>query len=616
MSKSLAWLLVSAALLGGGLVVGAMLLNGLPSGPPQGEGDPRDDEPANPELVGPDLFKEIAAAAGINCSYRNGEDFVLPNGKKGRHLAILESLGGGVALLDYDGDGLLDIFVIGGGYYAGPDHLEIRGRPCKLYKNLGNWKFKDVTKEVGLDSLAGNQPWFYSHGAAVGDYDRDGWPDLLVTGWGRIALFHNVPDPNGGRRFVDVSAQVGLDKGITWASSAGWADLDGDGWPDLYVCQYVNWSWDNNPTYRYDGKTYDVPPPKSFQGLPHKVYHNVPDPRGGRRFVDVSAEAGLHKGGGDTSKGLGVLFIDVNLDGKPDIFVANDTVAKFLYINHSTPGKIRLKEQGLLSGAALDGSGNPNGSMGLDAGDPDGSGNPSLWVTNYEHELHGLYKMRQKDPLFFFFNTSAAGIGAIGQNFVGWGTGFIDLDNHGWEDLFIANGHAIRYPTGEANRRQKPVLLRNWNGHFKDITPRGGPYFRQQHLSRGAALGDLDNDGKVDVVVSNMNEPIAVLRNIAPEGNHWLGVDLVGAGQADVVGARVILEAGGRKQTRFAKGGGSYASSSDRRLVFGLAKTDRIDKLTVIWPDGKHQEWTALDVDHYHVLVQGEKKARTTRPRK
>jgi hypothetical protein len=551
---------------------------------------------ADADLEGPDLFEEVAASAGLRQSYRNGEE-------GSPHLSILESLGGGVALIDYDGDGLLDVFLPGGGYFDGPGKKQIRGHPCKLFRNLGGWKFRDVTHEVGLDSLAGGQPWFYSHAAAVADYDRDGWPDLLVTGWGRVALFRNVPDGKGGRRFEDVSAKAGLDRGITWATSAAFADLDGDGYPDLYVCQYVDWSFANHPRCQYDGKTDDVCPPKKFQGLPHKLYRNNQD----GSFTDVSAEAGLHPGGGNASKGLGVLILDVNQDGKPDVYVANDTVEKFFYVNHSTPGKIRLREQGLLAGVALDGGGGANGSMGLDAGDPDGTGLPSLWVTNYENELHALYRNRcNKDRVYFLFYTPASGIAAIGQKYVGWGTGFLDLDHHGWEDLFVANGHAIRHPTG-TTRRQRPVLLRNrGGGQFKEITARGGPYFREPHLGRGAALGDLDNDGLVDLVVSHVNEPVAVLRNVARvPGHHWLGVELARPGHADVVGARVAVEAGGRTQTRFAKGGGSYASAPDRRHVFGLGAAARIDRVTVVWPDGQKQEWASLAPDRYYRLTQG-----------
>jgi hypothetical protein len=579
--------------------LGWLLFGGAVFGLAACTGGPADDAqppPAaavqNPDAQGPDLFKEIAEAAGIQATYKNGED-------TSPHLAILESLGGGIALIDYDGDGLLDVFVPGGGYFDGPDKKTIKGHPCKLFKNLGGWRFKDVTAEVGLAALANGQPWFYSHAAAVADFDRDGWPDLMVTGWGRVALLHNEPDGKGGRRFVDVSAKAGLAAGITWATSAAWADFDGDGWPDLYVCQYVDWSWDNNPKHQYDGKTFDVPPPRVFQGLPHKVYRN----NGDGTFTDVTDGAGLDKGG-KGSKGLGVLAVDVNNDGKPDVYVANDTVPKFLYINRSTPGHIRFTEEGLLAGVALDGFGQANGSMGLDAGDPAGDGKPWLWVTNYENELHGLYRnLCTPERTLFTYHTTAAGIAAIGQRYVGWGTGFLDLDHHGWDDLFIANGHAIRFPTG-ATRRQRPVLLRNRGGKFKEITARGGPYFAQEHLARGAALGDLDNDGKVDVVVSHINEPVAVLRNIAPAGNHWLGVQLKRKDHADIVGTQVIVDAAGRKQTRFAVGGGSYASSGDRRLIFGLGDTERIDRVLVMWPDNRRQEWTDLAVDRYHLVEQ------------
>ena len=553
----------------------------------------------DPDLDGPELFQDVTTSAGIEFAYRNGEEVDPP------HLAILESLGGGLALIDFNGDGLLDVYVPGGGYFDGPDKKGIRGHSGRLYQNLGGCKFSDVTKQAGLNTLGGEQPWFYSHGAAVVDYDRDGWPDLLVTGWGRIALFHNESDirpGETGRRFVDVSDRAGLSKGITWATSAAFADLDGDGYPDLYVCQYVDWSFANHPKCNYDGKTPDVCPPKNFNGLPHKVLRN----KGDGTFIDVSAEAGLKPGGPTSSKGLGVLAADMNSDGKPDLYVANDTVDNYLYLNLSTPGKIRFEEVAVLAGVAGDDSGQANGSMGVDAGDPDGVGMPYLWVTNYEKELHALYKNQSdRNQALFLFHTQASGIASIGQSYVGWGTGFLDVDRDGWEDIFIANGHAIRHPTG-ASRLQLPVLLRNQGaGKFKDITPRGGDYFRKPHLARGAVLGDLDNDGGVDVVVSHIHHPVAVLRNVAPGDHHWIGVELSRPNHADVVGARVIVEAGGRKQTRFAKGGGSYASSPDRRAVFGLGSTQSIDKVTVVWPDGKEDSWAGLKLDRYYGLVQG-----------
>jgi hypothetical protein len=551
------------------------------------------------EPMGPPVFQDVTAVSGVDFTYRNGEDTA-------NHLSILESLGGGVALIDYDGDGLLDIFLPGGGGFAGKDKKEIVGFPCKLYRNLGKGKFEDVTAKVGLDKLAGGKPWFYTHGAAVADYDRDGWPDLLVTGWGGVALFRNVPvdpaAPKKGRRFEDITAKAGLDKGIEWATSAAFADLDGDGYPDLYVCQYVNWSFANHPSCTYDGKTSDVCPPKQFDGLPHKLYLN--DGKGG--FEDVSKQAGLKPGGPNSSKGLGVLIVDVDGDGKPDIYVCNDTVDKFLYINKSKRGKLFFEEQGVVSGSARDDRGAANGSMGVDAGDPDRIGKPYLWVTNYENELHALYRNEcRPGRAFFNHRTAAAGIAAIGQKYVGWGTAFIDIDLDGWEDIFIANGHAIRYPTGkETSRKQQPVLLYNEGGRFRAASKLIGDYFDTPHLARGVGIGDLDNDGRTDLVISHINEPVAILRGIGGVGRHWIGLALEGKDYACAVGAKAVFETDKATQTRFVKGGGSYASSGDRRLLFGLGDA-KAGKLTIIWADGREEKFSGLDVDCYYRIVQG-----------
>jgi hypothetical protein len=391
----------------------------------------------------------------------------------------------------------------------------------------------------------------------------------------------------------------------------------------LYVCQYVNWSWDNNP--RCPGYTPDVSrdvcPPRTYDAVPHALYQNVRGKDGRRRFVDVTKEAGIRYPGQDKlvdgekayGKGLGVVVVDVNDDRRPDIYVANDTVDNFLYVNRSKPGRLRFVERGFELGVARDDKGLPDGSMGADAGDPFGIGRASLWCTNYENEMHALYRNEmQGGRAYFTYATQAAGISAIGQQYVGWGTAFVDLDNDGWEDLVIANGHVIRHPA-RAGVAQQPVLFRNkGRGKFEVVTARGGPYFRVGHRSRGLAVGDLDNDGRPDLVISNVNEPVAVLRNVDASGNRWLGVRLVAKGNADYVGAKVTLEVNGRLLTRFAKGGGSWASASDRRIVFGLGRADRVGRLTVYWPTGspRVEHWDGLAPGGYRTLEQGKARGR------
>jgi hypothetical protein len=609
----LRWLI--PALLGGGLLaVGACQFgSGTPS-----TSQITEDPPAKPQAApaGPLLYRDVTRDCGLDFTYRNGQE--------AGHLAILESLGGGVTLFDYDGDGLLDVFVTGGGHFEGPDKKQIKGHGCRLYKNMGGWKFKDVTKEVGLDTVGG-QPWFYTHGSAAGDYDRDGYPDLLVTGYGRVALFHNVPDAKapGGRRFVDVSEKTGLLKsGHIWATSAAWADFDGDGFPDLYICQYVNWAFDPAlgihppcPGYR-PGVKHDVCPPKSFESRPHRLYRN----NGNGTFTDVSEEAGIRmkRDDKDYGKGLGVVVVDANGDGKPDIYVANDTTNNFLYINQSTPGKIRFKEVGLECGVAVDDHAVANGSMGTDAGDPFGTGRTCIFVTNYENENHALYRNDGSgaDGMpFFQFATQEVKLAAGGQPYVGFGTAFIDLDNHGWEDLVILDGHVIREPKPPLGIRQPAFLYRNEGGTFRNITDQGGAYFQGVHCGRGLAAGDLDNDGLPDLVMSHVNEPVAVLRNVAPRDNHWLGIELEGREHRDFVGAKVTLEVGGRTLTRFAKGGGSYLSTPDRRFLFGLGQEAKVGRLTVAWPSGepRTQTWDHLATDGYWRLTQGDQKPQAPR---
>jgi hypothetical protein len=268
------------------------------------------------------------------------------------------------------------------------------------------------------------------------------------------------------------------------------------------------------------------------------------------------------------------------------------------------------------AGVALDENGVPNGSMGVDAADYDGSGRPSLLVTNYENELHAFYRnLGSSGGLLFQHSSTATGLASIGRRFVGFGTGFIDLDSDGWEDIVIVNGHVIRHPT-RSGVRQLPVLLhsggRKGNGtavHFTDVTTQGGPYFQTPHQGRGLAIGDLDNDGRPDLVISHLNEPVVLLRNEAGQANHWLGIELSDKDHRDLVGARLTLEVDGRVLTQFAKGGGSYLSSGDRRHLFGLGSADHVGRLTVAWPWGQRQSWDRLAVDRYWVLVAGAREA-------
>jgi enediyne biosynthesis protein E4 len=541
-------------------------------------------------------FEELTAPAGIDFTYRNGEE--------AGHFAIIESLGGGVAIFDYDKDGLLDIYLAGGGHYDGKTVL---GYPGRLYKNVGNWKFKDVTAEAGL-----SQPTMYSHGVAVADVNRDGFPDLFVTGYDRLTLYLNVPAEGGGRKFVDVTEKAGLTERM-WSSGAAFGDLDGDGYPDLYVCHYGDWGFETNHplhcTYRENIR--DVCPPKKFKPLPHKVYRN----RGDGTFEDVSASLKLRTDG----KGLGVIFVDVNGDGRPDMYVANDTDPNFLYVNRGKPGEpIKLEELGGLAGVALDNRAQANGSMGLDAGDPVRSGKPALFVTNYEGELHAFYA-NQTVPdanapggynILFDFESHRNGLQALGNTMVGWGTAFCDLDRDGWEDLIIAHGHAIRFPTANSGRAQYAKLLLNERGKFTRISNHGGSYFKAVHNARGLAIGDLDNDGKPDLVVSHLNEPVAVLRNVVPTENHWIGFELTGEKFRDIAGGKIVVQAGGETYTRFIKSGGSYASANDPRYVVGIAKATKIDSVTVHWPNGQVQEWKDLAADRYWTLLEGQPQAK------
>jgi len=568
-----------------GSALALLVAAGACSGP-KPEGNPAS-PPALPSTeqpyTGPAWFRDVTDQTGINATCSNGEE--------ADQFTILESLGAGVAVFDYDNDGRLDVLVIGGGYFDGPNKTDLKGHPCKLYRNLGGLKFADVTAVAGLDIS-----WWYTHGVAVADYDRDGFLDFVVTGYGRIELFHNESDGRGGRRFVAVGDKLGL-KDTSWSTSVGWGDIDGDGFPDLYVCHYCDWSWANNPLCRgmAAGVERDVCPPQKFKPLIHALFKN----EGGKSFRDVSGEHNFKPDG----CGLGVVLADLNGDARPDIYVGNDATNNFLFFNRA--GK--LEERGLAAGVAVDDSGNYNGSMGVDVGDYNGSGRPSIWVTNFQGELHALYHSLGNE--LFDHRSRAAGIGAIGMHRVGFGTAFIDIDGDGWEDLVVVNGHVLRHPAASM-LKQLPVILHNTPGGtgrlFKDVSNRGGSYFQKPAVGRGLAVGDLDNDGYPDLIITHTNGPIAVLRNEGVGGQPWLGAKLVGKAHRDIVGSTVILEGENKTLTRFVKGGGSYLSASDPRILFGLNGVGKLKRLTVKWAWGESQSWDKLEPGAYWELTEGQ----------
>jgi len=534
-------------------------------------------------------FADAAPACGVTFEYRDGQE--------AGNFAILESLGGGAALFDYDGDGALDVFLPGGGSF-GPNH-EIRGRTGALFRNAGISRdglcqFQEVTRLAGVE-----QAPYYSHGAAVGDYNGDGFADLLVTGYGGLTLFHNQGDGS----FVELAQAAGLTDKL-WSSSAGWGDLNGDGVLDLFVAHYVNWSFENHPFCgsASDHDKRDVCPPKKFEGLPDVLYFG----RGDGTFRDGSLEAGLvnvgHASGtsmSESDKGLGVLLADVDVDGDLDIYVANDTVPKFLYRNK---GNGAFEEVAWQSGAALSDSATADGSMGLDIGDFNLDGRPDLWVANFERESLALY--RNEGDCQFLHVSRSTGVTAVGALFVSFGTLFFDFDRDGDEDIFVSNGHVVRNPVN-APLKQLPLLFENLGGRFVNVAPLAGACLSVPHLGRGVASGDIDNDGDLDLVLSPINEPTAVLVNESRNDNHWLRVRLIGVmSQRDAVGALVTLATSSGKQTRQVKGGGSYLSQSDLSCFFGIPAKAKIEGLSVRWPSGSTQEVSGLEIDRSVIVIE------------
>ncbi|MCY2996453.1 MAG: CRTAC1 family protein [Planctomycetota bacterium] len=520
-----------------------------------------------------DWFEDVTERSGVRFAFRTGWE--------GGHYTVLESMGGGVAMLDYDGDSDLDIFFPGGGKIFGTPR-KIEGRPPALYRNDGDGHFVDVTVAAGLGT-AGD----YTRACAVADFNCDGFPDLFVVCFGRSQLLRN----NGDGTFREVAGQAGL---VTdgFNSTAAWADVDRDGCPDLYVAAYLNIPPDDTKSCDDTLRGIrDVCGPWAYPGAPDRLFRN----RGDGTFEEITRTAGLS----DEGKGLGVVAADVNQDGWIDFYVANDTTDNHLYLGG--PG-LRFQEAGLMAGVATNENGTAQGSMGVDFGDYDGDGHGDLWVTNYEREDDTLY--RWLSGASFSNATLAVGLGGISRPYVGFGTGFVDFDSDGWLDLFVINGHVL-YHRGEGPYQQPAMLFRNRTGQtFQNVTASGGPYFSIPHAGRGAAYGDLDNDGAPDLVVVHQNDPVVLLRNRLTPRN-WIRTVLRGIqSNPDAVGAAVSLEYQGRKLVRFVNGGGGYASHADRRILFPNADGQPRD-VTVRWPSGKTEVFRDVPVCRTSLLIEG-----------
>jgi hypothetical protein len=493
---------------------------------------------------------------------------------------MIESLGGGVAALDYDRDGWFDLYYSGGGTIASS---RAAGLPGSLWRNGLGDVFFAVTNPAYAD--AGRH---YSHGVASADFDEDGFPDLLITGFGGMQLLHN----QGDGTFTDRTASAGLED-ASWSTSAAWGDVTGDGVQDLYVARYLDWSFANHPrcvgASRPDQR--DLCNPHDFAALPDRLLVG----RGDGTFVDATRESAIR----DDGKGLGVVMADVDLDGDLDIYVANDATANFLYRND---GSGRLEEIGLVAGCGLDATGAADGSMGVDIEDYDADGRPDIWVVNYEREAHALY--RGQPGGLFTHASQTTGIAGVAGLFVGWGTMFADHDLDGDLDLLVSNGHTNKYPlSGE--RPQQLLLLTQHQGRFTRRPFSRGTFLGDTHPSRGVAALDWDNDGDVDFAVSRVNEPSALLANRPPANHHWLSVELIGVnGTRDAIGASVHVASSGKTQTRLAKGGGSYLSTSDRRLHFGLGNQSVVERLEVRWPGGRVQTLHDVKADRLLRIVE------------
>lgn len=531
---------------------------------------PESSQPSIRGAADTDWFEDVTTKAGVDFRYQTG--------RSAERRTILETVGGGVGLIDYNLDSHVDLYAVGGGTIDATTGIP-RGSSGKLFRQDAAGRFGDVTPVARLTRSTD-----YSHGILAGDFDNDGFPDLFLTCFGLCQLWRNLGDGT----FESVAEDAGL-ASPGWHTAAAFGDLNSDGNLDLFVARYLDW---DPAVVGANAIPPDVPPPQDYGEVPNRLFLN----NGDGRFDDASVASGIRLDG----MALGVIAADLNRDGLPDLCVANDVVANHLY--WGTPN-FPLRESGELSGIAYNESGNPEGSMGIDAEDVNGDGLPDLWVTNFELEDNSLYLNRGDKQ--FQHASARMGLAGVGRTLVGFGTGFQDFDNDGWPDLYILNGH-VQYHSPRSPFQQPAFVLRNVDGRrFEDVTPWAGPWFSVPHTARGGALGDLDSDGAVDLVISGLDEPLAILRNRLPARSS-MRLRLVGVESSrDPIGTVISIQFRDRQIVRMAKSGAGYLSQSDPRIVIPRDPDAEFVEIAVKWPSARRELFRESAVAGDHVLVEG-----------
>ena len=538
---------------------------------------------------GPVIFADISKQSGL-ASWSH----VMGSPQK---QFILEADGSGVALLDYDNDGWLDIYLVNGSTF---DALDGKTTPphAALFHNNHDGTFTDVAAKAGVT----NDRWGF--GVAIGDFDNDGWPDIAVTNYGKNRLYRNNHDGT----FTDVAEKAGITLG-NWSSGVTWGDYDGDGKLDLFISGYIHFDREHLPISGSKDMNYSqcrfrgVPSmcgPRGLQGEPDHLFHN----NGDGTFTDVSVNAGVSDK--DRFYGFTSIFVDINNDGKPDLLVANDSVANYLYINK---GKGVFEDDSYISGFAVNKDGREVASMGLGVGDYENNGLLDIVDTDFSDDYKVLF---HNDGDASFTDVSyRAGIAQAGIPFLGWGDGFLDFDNDGWKDIFMVNGHV--YPdAGDhdwgTSYAERPLLFHNLkNGKFEYVPPVAGTGLADVIPARGAAFGDLFNDGKIDVVINPIDGPAVLLRNVNPDHHHWVEMKLVGGPKSprDAMCATVYLKANGLTMRDDVMSSGSYNSSNDQRLHFGLGDAKVAGMAEIHWPSGARQTVRLPAVDRIYTITEG-----------